>query len=149
MSTLKAKIGLCLLFLGMPSFAAADAATHVFKIVRATSGGSVAKHNNYCQVYATLTNRTVRAPSPLLISLKFRHPRTHSETAMQFNYPALRRGQSARTTDHVEGVSCQELRVRSVAAQCPEARDRCPGFNYIQILPNRAPSVNRQKVEAK
>lgn len=70
------------------------------------------------------------------------------EAQMTLTFEPLASGAKDSTTDHAP-FWCARVRISKVEVSCPEARDRCPGFFYIQVPALRVPRLAAQKVEGR
>lgn len=134
----------------LPVPAWADAATHtlVFTSVRdeppGCAGPSCAPR---CLIRASLTNHR-RASPPITVRLVYPSgPRPEPEAELALEFPAVAINGVQRASVETNR-RCANLRVNKVEAFCPEARDRCPGFFYIQVPDVPRLGLRRQKVEA-
>lgn len=125
----------------LPTPALADAATHQLRLTARNVGSQ-------CVVSGTLTNLR-RASPPLEIALVYSPTRNgEPEAQMTLSFPKLATGTRESTVDHAP-FRCSRVTVRKVEVTCPEARDRCPGFFYVQVPALRAPRLAAQKVEGR
>lgn len=119
----------------------ADAATHLLRL-------SAHDFDGQCVMTGTLTN--LRGPSvKIQIAFVYSPTRTQEpEAQMTMLFQDLATGVSYTTTDH-SSFRCSRITVSKVEVICPEERDRCPGFYYIQIPELKAPPLAAQKVEGR
>jgi hypothetical protein len=119
----------------------ADAATHLLRL-------SAYNFDGQCVMTGTLTN--LRGPSTKIqIAFVYSPTRTEEpEAQMTMLFQELATGVSDTTTDHAP-FRCSQITLSKVEVVCPDERDRCPGFYYIQIPELKAPRLAAQKVEGR
>ena len=134
-----------------PSPAWADAATHTLTFVSISDvrercdGG---RCQSVCSIRASLANSRRRSP-PLTVRLIFPSgSKPEPETELDLRFPAIPTGGSAQASAR-GGLPCGRTRVSKIEAFCPDSRDHCPGFFYLQVPDESRLRLRRQKVEAR
>ena len=126
----------------LPSPAWADAATHQLRLTARDVGSQ-------CVLSGTLTNMQQRSSPKLEVALVYSPTRSgEPEAQMTLTFDPLASGAHYSTTDHAP-FRCARVRISKVEVTCPEARDRCPGFFYVQVPALRAPRLAAHKVEGR
>ena len=126
----------------LPSPAWADAATHQLRLSARDIGSQ-------CVLSGTLTNIQQRSSPRLEVALVYSPTRSgEPEAQMTLTFDPLASGARDSTTDHAP-FRCARVRISKVEVTCPDARDRCPGFFYVQVPALRAPRLTAQKVEGR
>lgn len=134
----------------MPGPAWADSVTHDLRLLAQDRQTDCIRGRCVpaCVLTAKLTNLGRASPS-IDVALLYRpKARSEPEAQMSFSFPALGTQKSATTVDDAPST-CRRLTISKVEVTCPEARDRCPGFFYVQVPQLAAPQLRRQKVEGR
>lgn len=140
--------------LSLVTCAHADAATHEFRITKATTyqadcgGGSCI---DACQIYTSLTAMLDHPSGEILVSFRFENPNVdYSDleppySTLEFLFsPLTGKGETVETTDHEMRLNCSELSVEKIVVECI---DPC-AFTYVSIGEYPEFGVESQKVAA-